>query len=139
VVQDANPQRCRRWRTVERGREQPPRERRETRGRANEIGLGLGAQSGGAGLYIGREGRPDPTVTGRGGRDPTAIVPGACRPLERVVPVSGWRVENSVQHGHGGRAVPGTSTGRPGRFVLRPCLIGLCSCRANGLSPFEHL
>jgi hypothetical protein len=27
---------------VERGREQPPRERRETMGRENELGLGLG-------------------------------------------------------------------------------------------------
>jgi hypothetical protein len=69
VIQDANP---RRWRTVEwreaESTEQPPRERRETRGRANELGLELGARLGGAGLYIGREGGRDPTVTGRGSR-----------------------------------------------------------------------
>jgi hypothetical protein len=69
------------WREAE-STEQPPRERRETRGRANELGLGLGARPGGAGLYIGREGGRDPTVTGRGGRDPTAIVLGAVPAVE---------------------------------------------------------
>jgi hypothetical protein len=54
------------WREAE-STKQPPRERRETRGRANELGLGLGARPGGAGLYIGREGGRDPTVTGRPG------------------------------------------------------------------------
>jgi hypothetical protein len=106
------------WREAE-STKQPPRERRETRGRANELGLGLGARPGGAGLYIGREGGRDPTVTGRGGRDPTAIVPGACRLLKRTVPVLGWRVGNSAQHGHGGRAVPDTSTGQVRSFRSR--------------------
>jgi hypothetical protein len=131
VVQDANPRRCRWWRTVERGREQPPRERRETRGRANELGLGLGACSAGAGLYIGREGRPG----SNGHRE-------------------GWPGSND--HRAWGRAgywsgpcpcragvlgfQPNTGTGgRPGRVVLGPRLIGSCSCRPNELSPFEHL
>jgi hypothetical protein len=39
--------------------------------------------------------------------------------LKRAVPVSGWRVGNSAQHGHGGRAVPGPSTGQAGPFRSR--------------------
>jgi hypothetical protein len=39
--------------------------------------------------------------------------------LKRAVPVSGWRVGNSAQHGHGGRAVPGPSTGQARPFRSR--------------------
>jgi hypothetical protein len=90
------------------------RERRETRGVGNELGLGLGGTAErGARLYIGGEGRPRSTVM-RGGRDLTAIMPAPCRPLERAMLVSCSRVGIPAQHGHGGQAVPGTGTGQAG-------------------------
>jgi hypothetical protein len=51
-------------------------------------------------------------LRGRGSRDPTAIVPAPCRPLERAVPVSCLRAGIPTQHRHGGRVVPGTSMGQ---------------------------
>jgi hypothetical protein len=110
------------WREAE-STEQPPRGRRETRERANELGLGLGAWSGSAGLYIGREGGRDPTVTGRGGRDPTAIVPGAVPAVEAGrarVGLACWEFSPTRAWG---QAVPGTSTGQAGPFHSRAVFV----------------
>jgi hypothetical protein len=105
------------WREAE-STEQPPRERRETRGRANELGLGLGARSGGAlGRYIGREGGRDPTVTGRGGRDPTAIVPAVETGRARVG-LACWEFSPTRARGSG-RAWPEHGAGRAVSFSGR--------------------
>jgi hypothetical protein len=109
------------WREAE-STEQPPRERRETRGRANELGLGLGARSGGAlGRYIGREGGRDPTVTGRGGRDPTAIVPGVVPAVETGrarVGLACWEFSPTRARGSG-RAWPEHGAGQAVSFSGR--------------------
>jgi hypothetical protein len=120
--------------------EQPPRERRETRGHANELGLGLRACSAGAGLYIGREGRPgsnghregwprsnDHRAWGRAGR--------WSGPCPCLVGVLGFQPNT----GTGAGSCLARARGRSGRVVRRPCLNKPCSCRPNGLSPFEHL
>jgi hypothetical protein len=127
------------WREAE-STEQPPRERRETRGRANELGLGLGACSAGAGLYIGREGRPGSNGHREGwpgsndhrawGRAGYWSGPCPCRAgVLGIQPNTGTGVGPCLAR----------ARGRPGRFVLGPCFIGPCSCRPVGLSPFGHL
>jgi hypothetical protein len=109
-------------------REQPPRERRETRGRANELGLGLGEQrSAGAGHYIGSEGRPGSNshmercpgsneyrAWGRAGRWSGSC---PCR-----VGVLGFQTNT----GTGSGPCLARARGRPGRVVRRPCLNGPC-------------
>jgi hypothetical protein len=127
---------------VERGREQqPPRERRETRGCANELGLGLGACLAGTVLYIGREGRPGSNDHREGGRDPIAIVSGVVPAVgagrARVV-LACW--DSSPTRAWGlGRSWHERAWGWLGRVVRGSYLNGPCSCWPNGLSPFEHL
>jgi hypothetical protein len=109
-------------------------------GRANELGLGLGVRLGGAGLYIGREGRPGSNGHGEGWPESNGY-----RAWGRA---GRWSGSCPCRAGVLG-IQPNTSTGvgpclarargRLGRFILGSCLIGPCSCRPNGLSPFEHL
>jgi hypothetical protein len=120
---------------VERGREQqPPRERRETRGCANELGLGLGACLAGAVLYIGREGRPGSNDHREGGRDPIALVSGVVPAVgagrARVV-LACW--DSSPTRARGpGRSWHERARGWPGRVVRGSYLKGCVRAGPTG-------